>query len=202
MTGNPSGFPARIGGNLCLDYINTIEFRHREREQEFLDSYPRLLAWCRRSDLISEAERADLEAETHPAQADAVYRAALDLREALYAMFTAVIAGKPPSSSDLARLNQTLAAAQRQVEPGDHGLQWAWANHDAAARVLAPIALAAGELLTSDQLKWVRQCPNCGWLFLDTSRNHSRRWCSMDFCGSEVKSRRQYQRRKNQPKAD
>jgi len=193
-------FPIQIGGHVCLDFANTVEFRRSERCREFLCSYEHTLAWCWRCALIGEAEAARLDAESaqRPAEAAAAYRAALDLRETLYRLFAAVIDGVPPAGDDLARLNDRLARAQRRIEPGACGFTWTWPRSDHLADVLTPVALAAAELLTSDQLQWVRQCPNCGWLFLDTSRNHSRRWCSMEFCGSQVKSRRQYERRKKQ----
>ncbi len=191
-------FPTKLGGNLALDYTNTIEHRDSPRCLDYLRSYDHVLAWSECSARLDHAEAARLErlAAQHPAQADAAFRGALDLRDALYRIFTAVIAASQPAAADLARLNDALASAQRRIESGGSGFAWAWTPSDDLTSILAPVALAAAELLTSDPLQWVRQCPNCGWLFVDTSRNHSRRWCSMDVCGSQVKSRRQYERRK------
>ena len=191
-------FPIQLGGDLCLNFVNTVEFRDSDARHEFVQSYDHALAWCRKNALIADKEGARLEnaASERQTEAETAYQAVLDLRETLYRIFTSVIAEEQPAAGDLARLNEALAAAPRCVAVDDHGFQWTWAQSDEFTRILAPITLAAAELLTSDQLQWVRQCPNCGWLFLDTSRNHSRRWCSMDFCGSQAKSRRQYERRK------
>jgi predicted RNA-binding Zn ribbon-like protein len=193
MTEESYRFPARLGGNLSLDFTNTIEFRGTERETEFLHAYDHLAAWC---SFVSRAE-GSASPETALAGAgentDAEFRRALGLRDALYRLFTAVIAGEPPAPDDLNTLNRALQAGGRHVEPDGSGFAWGWSQPD----LLAPIAQAAAELLTSPDLARVRQCPNCGWLFVDTSRNHSRRWCSMEFCGSQMKSRRQYERRKS-----
>ncbi len=190
MTVEAYRFPVRLGGNLCLDFTNTVEFRASEREIEFLRSYDHLAAWCVASAAPQVDEQPEPEIERQRARQ---FQRALDLRAALYGIFTAIIAGDQPTATDLATLNQALAGVQRRLEAHGSGFAWAWSQPG----LLAPISLAAADLLTSPDLERVRQCPNCGWLFVDTSRNHSRRWCSMDFCGSQVKSRRQYERRKS-----
>ena len=80
---------------------------------------------------------------------------------------------------------------------GADGFDWAWDGaSDALDRMLWPIVWSAVELLKSDELAHVRECANdqCSWLFLDLSRNHSRRWCDMQSCGNLVKARRHYAR--------
>lgn len=182
MTTETYKLPARLGGNTALDFANTVEFRDTERRGDYLRTFGHLAAWC---GVDGGALDAHQQGET--------FAAALRLRDALYHIFTAYLDENPPATEDMAALNAALGRAQRRVETEDsEHFVWGWASPD----ILAPIAQAAAELLTSDDLHRVRQCPNCGWLFVDTSRNHSRRWCSMDFCGSQVKSRRQYQRKK------
>lgn len=189
-------FPARLGGDLCLNYSNTIEFRDSERCIDTLHSYEHVLAWCERSSLIDAADADRLSGLAVGRRGEAAFASALDLRDALYRIFTRVIDGERPAPADLATVNDALALTPRPFTLNGSGFTWTWAYGDDPAGILSPIALAAGDLLTSERLQWVRQCPNCGWLFLDTSRNHSRRWCSMDICGSQVKSRRQYERKK------
>jgi predicted RNA-binding Zn ribbon-like protein len=200
MTLEAYRFPIRVGGNLCLDFTNTVEFRGSDECLEFLRSYTSVLAWCWRNRLVDDAEMERLHALSvrQTGEAEAVFQSAVDLRETIYRLCKAVIAGDSPAPNDLEFLNQMLARVQpqRRLESSDGGFAWAWVQSDDLAHILAPVALAAAELLVSDDLQRVRQCPNCGWLFVDTSRNHSRRWCSMDFCGSKIKSRRQYERRK------
>ncbi len=200
MTLDTYHFSVRLGGNLSLDFINTVEYRDSQQCLDVLASYTHLLAWCWHGELISseQAERLAARASRQMIEAALAFRAAVDLRETLYRIFAAVIDGDPPPSADLENLNTVLAASPRRVMMTDQGFAWGWPLSDDLTSPLWPIALAAGDLLASDQLARVRQCPNCGWLFVDTSRNHSRRWCSMDICGSQVKSRRQYERRKQQ----
>jgi predicted RNA-binding Zn ribbon-like protein len=198
MTLETIQLPTGIGGNLALDFVNTTEFRGTDHCVEALHTYAHVLVFCLRNDLFSAHEGetlAEVAAHRH-SEAEAAFQAALDLREALYRIFVAMIEAEKPAAHDLNRLNDALITGERRIVSDDQGFAWTWAQRPNLSRILAPIALAAAELLTSMQLQQVRQCPNCGWLFVDTSRNHSRRWCSMDFCGSQVKSRRQYERRK------
>jgi len=192
-------FPVPLAGTLSLNFCNTAEFRDSAQYADFLPNYEAVLAWCWKNKLIdtADSERLLVLAEQFPLQSEAVHVAALALRETIYSIFMAVIGNVTPNADDLAHLNDILNATPRRlVTTGDQFI-WTWAKSDDLAQILAPIALAASELLTSDQVKMVRQCPNCGWLFVDTSRNHRRRWCSMEFCGSKMKSRRQYERRKS-----
>lgn len=191
-------FPAHLGGTVFLDFANTVEFRDSDRCVESLHSYEHVLAWCRQNGLVDapQSTRYESLAAERPAEAADTFRAALDLRDALYRIFTSIIDGDPASNTDLTQLNESFAGTLRRIEPQTGGFGWVWAYGADLRDILAPIALEAAEFLTSDQIQQVRQCPNCGWLFVDTSRNHSRRWCSMDICGSQAKSRRQYLRRK------
>ena len=102
---------------------------------------------------------------------------------------------------DLSALNAALreASARLEVAPSAGGFEWTWVlDEDELDRVLWPIVGSAANLLTSAELGRVRQCARrgCDWLFVDLSKNQSRRWCSMELCGSRVKSRRYYRRRK------
>lgn len=192
-------FPKKIGGHIALDFINTAEYRGSEQFQDSLLAYDHWLAWCWRSNLLLDAE-----VETfyrlgvqNPQLARQTYLRATALREALYEVFAAVINRQERDAIDLSTLNRFLREGyqHRQLAATETGFSWVW-DADDLARPLWALAHAAAELLASEQLSKVRQCPNCGWLFIDSSRNGMRRWCSMDFCGSQVKSRRQYERKK------
>jgi predicted RNA-binding Zn ribbon-like protein len=121
---------------------------------------------------------------------------ALELREALYRIFRAAGKGKSPAEGDLAILNSELKASLGRLRIGKDkgGFQWHW--KDDALRLdnpLGPIARSAADLLTHGHaLEQVGQChgDNCGWLFVDLSKNHSRRWCDMRDCGNRAKVRR------------
>jgi predicted RNA-binding Zn ribbon-like protein len=188
---------------LCLDFANTLKDRLTGDPQETLKRYDDLLAWGRLQDLLTEQEVEHLAqvATRRPAEAVSVLERAIVLREAVYRTFSAVAAGRSSRPADLTTLNASLAAAlaSLRIVVGREGFAWAWAGgEEALDRVVWPAALSAAGLITSGERRAVRECaaPNCGWLFLDTTRNRSRRWCDMKVCGNRAKARRHYERQK------
>lgn len=197
----PIRFPTRLGGHVALDFTNTAEFRGSDEAKEFLHSYEHAVEWCARTGILSEADAVRLRetAAQHPSQAAQIFAGVLGLRETVYRLVRAVTRDERPQQDDMAALNDMLREARQhqRLAYSDEAFEWIWTETERDLRlVLWLLALSAADLLTSPQLERARQCPNCGWLFVDTSRNGKRRWCSMDFCGSKMKSRRQYQRRK------
>jgi predicted RNA-binding Zn ribbon-like protein len=188
---------------LCLDFANTLEGRLTSLPQESFRSYGDLLSWGQRAGVVAPdaASRLALEATRRTAEAIATLDRAVALREAIYRIFSAVAGKRMPEAADLGLLNGVLreALAALQVTPTADGFVWAWGSQRRElGHVLWSIAQSAADLLTSVDLQAVRECaaPDCGWLFLDTSRNHSRRWCDMKACGNRAKARRHYERNK------
>jgi predicted RNA-binding Zn ribbon-like protein len=190
-----------IAGALCLDFCNTVGGSREGVPREFLNSINDFISWAEQAGVFDGRQAADLRrnASQRPAEAAAVLDRAIELREALYRIFFALMEAKPPRKGDLAKLNAELAQAlgRLRVEPGKNreGFQWQWAEEDTRVEhPLGPIARSAAEILTGEHmLRQVRHChgANCGWLFLDSSKNHSRRWCDMRDCGNRAKVRRQ-----------
>ncbi|HVO43023.1 MAG TPA: ABATE domain-containing protein [Aggregatilineales bacterium] len=192
-----------IADRLCLDFCNTGEDRTENYVGELLGSYSGLLNWSVQAGLLtgSQASRLDALAAANPAAANRVYQRAVTLREALYRQFSALAGSRDLASEDLKILNDVLAQAlgHRQVQRTESGFAWAWQRPgDDLDQMLWPVALSAAELLTSPEVSRVHECGNgnCSWLFLDLSRNHSRRWCKMESCGNRVKARRFRRREK------
>lgn len=191
------------GGRLCLDFANTVDDRPRDRPSDHLGAYRDLVAWARQAGIVDgdgAGRLLDL-ADRRPSAATDTLRRAVALRENLYRIFSAVAAGGSPSAGDLATLNRALAEAlgRARLVPADTGFRWGWeGGPEALGGVLWPVARSAAELLTSDDLFRVRECAadDCGWLFLDASKNRSRRWCDMSVCGNRAKARRHYARRR------
>jgi predicted RNA-binding Zn ribbon-like protein len=130
-----------------------------------------------------------------------VRQRAIALREAIYHIFSDTADGEEPNPHDVQTLNRELATAwdHLRLAPTGGGFAWEWvAEGNELDRVLWLVARSAAELLTSGPLDRVRECANdpCGWLFVDLSRNRSRRWCDMQDCGNKVKARRHYARTK------
>jgi predicted RNA-binding Zn ribbon-like protein len=206
MTGtllpSPPELFERSGGDLCLDFINTWGDRGR-RETDRLEDYARLLRFAQESDLLERSALKALadRAAQEPSEAAKAFRQAVDLREALYRLFSARARNRALAAKDLERVNASLGAAlaHLRLEPQNEGCQWAWSEvSEHLDAPLWPILRSAARLLVSPKLAWVRECDGaqCTWLFLDLSRTHSRRWCSMASCGNRAKARRHYQRKK------
>jgi predicted RNA-binding Zn ribbon-like protein len=192
-----------IGGHVALDFVNTAAWRgdpaHRE---ELLVTFEDLLEWAKAAKLVTRGSVREVSAAAQRDQARATHslRRARRLREVLARVLTAAARDAPPAASDVRRLNTFLAVAMthRRLEIGPTGFVWSWATGEGETfdSLLWPIVLAAAELLAADRRAQIRQCGDeaCGWLFLDTSRNRQRRWCSMRSCGNRAKARRFYER--------
>jgi predicted RNA-binding Zn ribbon-like protein len=116
-------------------------------------------------------------------------------------VFASIAKGKEANGADLAELNKMVqeALSRLAITPVGEGYDWTWVPEEKALeQMLWPIARSAADLLTSPELGRVKRCARegCDWLFVDESKNHSRRWCSMSLCGSRVKARRYYRRQK------
>jgi predicted RNA-binding Zn ribbon-like protein len=192
-----------VGGELCLAFTDTVDWRKGEHSQDLLTSYADLVVWGRDVGILTDegAEHLLQQAKHRQAEANAVFERAIVLREAIYRIFEAVAGERSPESKDVDILNGGLseALARLQLVPTGEGFAWDWTDpDDALDRMLWPVVRLAADLLTSQRLKRVGQCPGCGWLFLDASRNRSRRWCTMEVCGNRAKARRHYERQKVQ----
>lgn len=196
-------FDTTSGNWLCLDFTHTLEERVSPQHQEMLQSYSDLVAWGVFVQLLTHEEAQSFlsYAEQHPQQAADTLQRALQIREALYRIFYALAEDDRPDSSDIEFLNKELleAMSHTRIVPDGNGFKWDWATgtHH-LERILWSVVRSAADLLTDDKLTDVRACAaeDCRWLFLDTSKNHSRRWCNMQTCGNQAKARRHYSRKK------
>jgi len=189
-----------VGGNLALDFCNTVGGKRGLIAREYLNSYFDLVAWCYQAGLLDRAQAGTClrDSERELESAVTVLARAVQLREGLFRIFAAQIAKKSLPRSDLELLNCELAASlgRMQLTPpkNGEGFAWRWASKQGALdQALGPIAHAAAMLLTDPQhLCRVEIChgDTCGWLFIDLSKNHSRRWCDMRDCGNRAKIRR------------
>jgi predicted RNA-binding Zn ribbon-like protein len=193
-----------IGGRPCLDFANTVDWRTSDTPEELLHGYADLVGWSTRAAILEPAIAADLErkARAHPRAAARAFAEALALRETIHRIFLAHAHGESPRAGDLAFLGRSYAEAVEHAAlvPDEQAPAYAWSFGDAIAldRPTWPIALSAVELLASGEVAHVRECGGrgCGWLFLDETRNHGRRWCVSSSCGNRERVRRYYARRK------
>jgi predicted RNA-binding Zn ribbon-like protein len=192
------------GGHLALDFANTVSNRLRE-PRERLPNYAALLFWAEQTGVLPRYRIGAMleQASRTPGQAVTVLQEAIELREALFEIFTAVVHRRMVPGKALGKLNMCLmegASFVRLAHKGRH-FEWDWVSSNVRLNaMLWPVASAAADLLTSDDLAKVRVCASedCAWLFLDKTRNARRRWCDMTTCGNRVKARRHYERVKAQ----
>ena len=193
-------------GKLCLDFTNTADWHASPTPDERLNSYRDLLLWGRAANLLdaSELEQFMEAADANPQDAQKVYERAFQLREALYRIFSSVAHQEPTEQADLDLFNSALrdAMLHLQLTGAADSFKLEWKNSGRALdRMLWPVIQSTVDLLTSDDLGRVGECADdrgCGYLFYDTSRNHSRRWCSMESCGNRAKAMRHYERQQSE----
>ncbi len=194
------------GGHLALDFVNTVGGLRDDppsSDEELLVVYDDLATWCARLGVISEREAGALRAAAKRDERAArrALREAIRLRELLYGVFRPLSDGKEPPAELLARLRDAERAALADATltrtgPALGAMHWSWPPAAALSDPLRPVVHAAVELLTEGPLDRLKTCGNCRWLFLDRSRNHSRRWCSMDECGIQMKHARFVEKRR------
>lgn len=191
------------GGHPSLDLTNTVDNRTSENPADNLRSYEDLLAFAQQTGAVSSSEAQQLAraAAHNPRAAQKAFQQAVAVREALFSIFSSITAGRQPLASAVDQLNDSLrqAGAHRVLSARNGKFSWTLATgSDSLERVLWPFVLQGAELLASPDLANVRECAaeTCGWLFLDKSKSHSRRWCDMKVCGNRDKTRRFYQRQR------
>ena len=192
---------------LCLAFANTADWHASHHPEEKLTSYNDLVSWAHGLGALThpEAKHLVLEAKRRPGDGAATLQRAIVLREAIYRLFSSIAGRRQPETEDLKTLNSEIprALTQLRILPTESGFAWGWAGKkDDLDRMLWPVARSAADLLASKDLNRVGQCADdrgCGYLFLDMSRNRSRRWCEMKDCGNRAKAKRHYRRARKAP---
>jgi len=186
-----------LGGHPALDFVNTVDSRSERWGPEFLNSYSDLVSWAGRLNVIDDEEQRTLLllATKSLSEAESELIRARELRESLHRIFLTEANDEPVRVIDLDLLNEVARRAQAQrrlVKVGD-GIEWRQSPADHLDAISVRVGWLAAELLTSRRdRRPIRACegPDCGWLFLDHSRNGHRRWCSDRTCGSHARVRK------------
>ncbi len=189
-------------GDLSLNYANTKDWHTSSKPVENLKNYEDLVTWGTQAGLVTPeiAEKMKKAASSHPKEAEELYEYSIQVREAMYRIFSNHYAGRPISEGDISLLNNVAcdAMAHLQVTMNGNAFSWQLPSEIVDANIILwPVARAAVELLTSEKAARIRVCEDdrgCGYLFIDQTKNHSRRWCSMESCGNRAKARRHYSR--------
>jgi len=179
-----------VGGDPALDLVNTVDWTSRGPEEDRLGTYEQLARWAEGAGVLgaTAGRRLRRVAAERPRAAAAAVEYAHRARETLHDLFGAIARGESPGAA-LPRFNRLLAEAMERLElapgTGDRGAagyDWRWRGQDSDPRaVVWPVIWSAADLLKSDEVNNVRVCDgdDCGWMYVDRSRNGFRRWCQM-----------------------
>ncbi len=191
------------GNHISLDFANTLDDRGTSAPKEGLQQYSDLVAWGEQTQSITAEEAKQLleMAARRPAEAAEVLHKAVQVREALFRILARIVNEETPREDDLRIFNAQLTEVMSKVRivPRDIGCAWDWyGSEQEMGSVVWPVVRASADLLTSEHVRNIRMCASddCQWLFLDTSKNHSRRWCDMGTCGNRAKVNRHNERKK------
>lgn len=203
MTRNPKIDEMRLdGGVLCLDFVNTVPDRFDGSNRDHLSNFNDLIYWARKVGILDKAAFAALEkaGQVNERKARDFFTEALGIRDLIYWIFRAIALKQKVRPADIGTLNKLTSKYFQFLEVvfQKDRFKEEWNSppgHFYA--VTGPIVKSAHQLLLSDTLIRIKECPNCGWLFLDTTKNGKRKWCSMEDCGSSAKALAWYYRQKN-----
>ncbi len=187
---------------LSLDFSNTVDWRNGNKRDDSLKAFDDLVAWSVKKGVVPKDEGQRILREAKDERSgENILKKAIQLRETIYRIYSAVAHDEHPEEKDVEELNRFLSqhgGSSGIVRNGDE-YYWGWQPGEGAeGKVLWPIAKSAADLLTSNQLGRVRECANeeegCGWVFLDDTRNGKKKWCSTTGCGNRAKVRAWYDR--------
>jgi predicted RNA-binding Zn ribbon-like protein len=183
-----------VGGTVAQDFVNTrVGPPAGPPDDDVLTGYPELVAWAVHAGALTETDAVALRGQSrdNPRGSRAAFARSLRVRGDLDEIFRALAGDRSPHPSVLARLRDDEADAlgHAQLERGST-FAWTWRDDHTLARPLRPVVHAAVHLLTTGVLDRIKECEGCGFIFNDQSKNRSRRWCSMQDCGTAEKIRR------------
>lgn len=184
-----------VGGDAVLDFVNTVHDWTAPEPRDHLPTFAEALRFAEVAGVLTPAEGKRLAPMPPRTELGRLHT----LRARLERILRAVLEERPPAAGDLEDLAREAAESARTVRwRSEKGRLTRAINPEAAgvATIRLRLVEAATALLTSDRLQRVSACPSCGWFFVDTTKNKSRRWCSMEMCGSAVKARSYYWRKK------
>ena len=185
-----------VAGHPALDLVNTLDWRFRENgAEELLASYADLLRFAAQSGLLTSKQIRGIVRNSSESEAADALVSCRELREAAAEIFYAAVDDRTPAASQIKIVERCFKEAHERQRLAWSGtrLVWEWPGSECGADLpVWMLAVSAARLMLSDDMRLIRACekPDCRWLFVDTSKNHTRRWCDMKICGNRMKARR------------
>jgi predicted RNA-binding Zn ribbon-like protein len=178
------------GGLTCIDFCNTFDHLHTPPQYDLFPDRTTILQWGQAARILPS----DFQ-DTSTADGQ-FFAEALETRSLIFRLLVPFTRFATPAESDFESFNTLLqeVSSRLKVVSAADGYVLTCCTDDPLEKVLCEVVRSAADLLLSNQLKRVKQCQECGWLFYDSTRNHSRRWCDMKICGNKAKARRHYER--------
>jgi predicted RNA-binding Zn ribbon-like protein len=179
----------------ALELVNTLDMRFSGETIELIPTYRDLLRLCTQLKLLTAQQAGKLVRTVDEKTAQKVLASTVELREALAVVLYGRIDGSklPGGQVEILERHFHAAAMHRRLVAGEPHWDWSWSGLERNAEIpLWMLAQRAADLLVSSDAEFIKDCgdPTCRWLFLDTSKNHTRRWCDMKTCGNRMKARR------------
>ena len=192
------------GGDPSLDFVNTVAWRLTDHPLDYLESWEDLLAWGRQAGLLASGDhgRVSERRRPDPMAMQVTLVQAHALRETIHRVVTAAADGATPDGNDLSALNRAVSETLSRLRlihvHGNH-YEWDWDEGTEAEHLLWSVTRSAADLMVSSNLDRVKICAGsgCGWMFLDTTRNQSRRWCDSRDCGNRERVRKHLARKRS-----
>lgn len=178
------------GGLLCLDFINTISDYTEDEPVNYITNEEEWLTWLKRVKLI-DGDFCGFEKDSF--SIDKI----LSVRETLYKLFASYVREEVIEKKILSQFNKDFSWMNKHlkfISQGNEITEILDYNKLSANDYLLPIIQSAKDLLVSKDLKHVKECPNCGWIFLDKTKSNTRRWCNMKACGNKIKTQKYYRK--------
>jgi predicted RNA-binding Zn ribbon-like protein len=194
--GDYTGTYKLIGGAISLDFVNTISWPKMDREHDWLDRPSNFIIWAQAAKIINQQKANQFNSQSQPMlkkELEKVHQVRNDLTNVL----NPLAFGKQPSPAAVEKLNEMIhqICSARYIDKINY--KWTWTKPESLTDILTPVIWNAAHVLTDVDHTRIGYCSSCEWLFYDTTRNRSRRWCDMEDCGSRNKSLKYYHRKKS-----
>jgi len=190
------------GGTLSFHFINTVRDRKVENIHNYLTNYQDVITWCKRMELMGEDELKQLSdyAFKNSGEAEKAYLKAIDLRETMFSLFSAIAADVKPDKEIQEKFNGYLSEALSKIALSFDQEKFFFDINTLQIQLDKPIWLVLKDtyrLLRDDDRKRMKECKKCGWIFLDQTKNNTKLWCNPQICGSTSKATRYYHNKKH-----
>lgn len=191
-----------VGNHPCLDFINTQMIVNGE-PVDALESCDDLVSWLVQANLVTTTQAEVARAELDHKESIALLEQTKAFRATLRELVARIVARKPIPVAMIDLINQLLSQrpGYPQVVRRKRGFdQRFYSVATTAHNLLVALAEVASDLLCRADFALIKKCgnPACILYFYDTTKNHTRNWCSMQVCGNRMKVAAHYQRKRSQ----